>query len=93
MHLERWEHLSRILEADAEDADVRAYMERYWHGDTPPRYSPEALMPALDELGEQGWELVSLQPVLLDRNHDIDWNHAGCLFSHTYMTAFKRRKG
>ena len=91
--MERWEYLSTILEADADDGDVRDYMERYWHGEKRPRHSPEALVPALDELGEQGWELVSLQAVLLGRNHDIDWNHASSLFSHTYMAAFKRRKG
>ncbi|MHB0878532.1 MAG: DUF4177 domain-containing protein [Anaerolineae bacterium] len=49
-------------------------------------------MPALDELGAQGWELVSLQPVLLGRDHEIDWNHVGRLFSHTYLATLKRRK-
>ncbi len=91
--MDRWEYRTAIIEADADDADTQGYMERYWHDEKRPRYSPEALMPALDELGAQGWELVTLQPVLLGHDQEIDWNHVGRLFSHTYLAALKRRKG
>lgn len=36
-----------------------------------PKYTPEALIPQLDALGDQGWELVHIKPVHRGDNADV----------------------
>ncbi len=62
--MQRWEYLTVFLEADAvrEEDYLRKY--RDWK-DRIPDFAVEALMPRLNALGEQGWELVSLEPVFI----------------------------
>ena len=50
--------------------------------------------PELDNLGYQGWELVSMQPVLgVGNNADILMDEPVTFtYSNAYFCAFKRRK-
>ncbi len=51
-------------------------------------------MPQLDYYGRQGWELVSIQPVIVGKNRDIlitdrTDNHSG-RWTYTYLCVFKK---
>jgi len=61
-----------------------------------PRYTPYALQPQLDAFGEQGWELVTMQPVVIGGNGDVlisRENGRGLgEWAHNYLCTFKKRK-
>jgi hypothetical protein len=87
---ERWETYITILQADAsEQAD---YLARTWPEVTFPRYAVQSLIPPLDALGAQGWEPVSIQPVVVGINGDIATPEHPAMYSHQYLCVFKRRR-
>jgi hypothetical protein len=53
------------------------------------------LIPELNEIGKLGWELVSLQPVIMGENGDIqvigDPYLGGSKWTRRYLCTFKRR--
>lgn len=67
----KWEYRSVIFSAQANEPEVRAYLNTVWPGWEPPRHAPQALIPKLNEYGAAGWELVSLQPVFLDEDANV----------------------
>jgi hypothetical protein len=89
-----WEHLVVYLEADARQH--AAFLREKWPGQKFPRYAAQALMPQLDAYGQQGWELVSIQPVVVGSNGDIliDDRTEGMagVWTSTYLCVFKRPK-
>jgi hypothetical protein len=92
--MEQWEYLTTFLRADATTDDAKAFLSRYrpeWKN--PPRYAAESLMPQLDELGSQGWELVHMEPVAqVGRNGDVRMTGGSDQWSSTYFCVLKRRK-
>jgi hypothetical protein len=89
-----WEHLVLYLEADAEKQ--AAFLQKRWPGHQFPMYAAQSLMPKLDQYGDQGWELVSIQPVIVGDNGDIlitdrrdAWSGS---WTFTYLCVFKRPK-
>ncbi len=91
--MQRWEYLTLTLEADAvrEEDYLRKY--RDWK-DRIPDFAVEALMPRLNALGEQGWELVSLEPVMVGNRGDVLITDGSGSRSWTskYLAVFKRPK-
>lgn len=91
--MQQWEYLTVFLEADAvREADVLAEM-RDWKSGIP-EFAPEALMPRMNALGEQGWELVHMQPVRVGQKQDVlafDTS-SGRAWTSTYFAVFKRPK-
>jgi hypothetical protein len=89
----RWEYLTTFLEADAErEADALLDI-RDWKSGIP-AYAPEALMLRMNALGEQGWELVHMQPVRVGQNEDVlvfD-SSSGRVWTSRYFAVFKRPK-
>jgi len=89
-----WEHLVVYLEADAQQQ--ASFLEQKWPGQTFPIYAAQALMPRLDSYGQDGWELVSIQPVIVGDNGDILINDRrdawGGRWTSTYLCVFKRPK-
>jgi hypothetical protein len=89
----QWEYLTVFLEADAErEADVLLQMRDWKNGI--PNYAPEALIPRLNALGEQGWELVHMQPAYVGQKNDI-LVHDGSstrVWTSKYFAVFKRPK-
>ena len=77
---DQWEH--KVVALDAVTSEKRQRGT--------PRHSPQTLIPQLDEYGEQGWELVSVQPVFMGENEDI--TYYGDSWTHHYLCFFKRRK-
>lgn len=93
--MEKWEYLTRFVQADIKNPGVKEFFQRYrpnWRN--PPQYTPEAMMPELDELGNQGWELVHMQPVArTGKKGDVLFTGGGSsAWSSTYFCVFKRRK-
>ncbi len=89
-----WEHLVVYLEADARQH--AAFLQQMWPGERFPKYAAQSLMPQLDYYGQQGWELVSIQPVIEGSNGDIlitdrTEGLAG-RWTNTYLCVFKRPK-
>ncbi len=90
--MEKWEYLTRFVTADAKSNEAKAFLKQHrpnWKN--PPVYTPEAMMPELDSLGDQGWELVHMEPVAkTGKKGDVYFGDGE--WSNTYFCVFKRRK-
>lgn len=88
--MERWEYLTIFIEAN-NTGEMVSYADPTGSGDLP-KYTPSALMPELNRLGEKGWELVHMEPVFVGRNHDILMHEGGGMkrWTNTYFCVFKR---
>jgi hypothetical protein len=89
--LEQWEYFTTLIETEM--AQIDAHTEAMIPSDQDhPKYSPYATMPELNRLGQKGWELMSMQPVIAGKNHDILVHPNNFTYwSHTYLCVFKRR--
>jgi hypothetical protein len=92
--MEKWEYLTRFVQADIKNPGVKEFFQQYrpnWKN--PPQYTPETMMPELDELGNQGWELVHMEPVArAGKKGDVLFTGGSGEWSNTYFCVFKRRK-
>jgi len=92
--MERWEYLTKFIKADVKNAGVKEFFKSYrpdWKN--PPPYTPETMMPELDNLGDQGWELVHMEPVAkVGGKGDVLVNGDSSIWSNTYFCVLKRRK-
>ena len=97
--MQKWEYYSTFLNAEAESVQDEL-KKRFPTEKTFLPFTPRALMPQLDKFGEEGWELVSIQPVQIGKRGDIlvhdtygTLNPAGnSAWTHTYLCSFKRLK-
>jgi len=92
--VEKWEYRTAILHANVGDKGVKEYLKQRWPNWNPPQYAPQALISAMNDYGEQGWELVSFENVYTGNNWDIAHPHGGggnWAYSNAYLLAFKRR--
>ncbi|MBL8120112.1 MAG: hypothetical protein J0L63_01905 [Anaerolineae bacterium] len=91
--MERWEYLTKFIKADIKNEGVSSFFRQYrpnWKN--PPPYTPEAMMPELDDLGNQGWELIHMEPVArVGKKGDVLFQ-GGAEWSNSYFCVFKRRK-
>lgn len=89
---ERWEYMTEFLMAELNGQGVKEYLKQRFPGFEPAKHSPQTMIPRLNHLGEAGWELVHMQPVLLiGSNQDVFWANDSQKFGHTYFCVFKRR--
>lgn len=95
--MEQWEYRTYMLEAQAEND--RSMYASFVRGDPRqlPAFSPITLIPQLNYLGEQGWELVACHPYAFGpSNHDVlafgGVGVGGRIWTHNYLCVFKRRK-
>jgi hypothetical protein len=84
--MEQWEHLVVTLEADARMAGD--FLRSKWPTQQFLKYSPQSLIPQLNDFGLQGWELVAAQPVMLGDNGDVTYSDTR--WTHKYLCFFKR---
>lgn len=91
-HNEPWEYLTKFVAASTRPPGILDFLRRYrpdWKNI--PEHAPESMMPELDALGAQGWELVHMEPVgRVGRKGDLLFGSSG--WSSTYFCVFKRRK-
>jgi hypothetical protein len=88
----KWEYLSLYLDAGVNKH--KNYVQAHFPGMKMGKFSPRALIPELNNLGEEGWELISIEPVYTGSNADVMVHNAGpyVQWSHTYFCVFKRYK-
>jgi hypothetical protein len=90
--MQKWEYYTTFIEALMEEIDPM--VEPTIPAEDHPKYSPFALIPELNALGEKGWELISFTPVKPGRNHDVVLPGAGELaWTRHYLCVFKRPIG
>ena len=92
---EKWEYLTCFMYASVENKGAREHIRLNWPGWEPAKYSPETMIPELNELGEQGWELVHMQPVgAVGKKDDVGFiaGDAIARWSNSYYCVFKRSK-
>lgn len=89
----QWEYLTTFIQSDARLEEDYLLRLRDWKDGIPP-YTPEALMPRLNALGEQGWELVYIRPVVPGGKADVLLmdNSNSRVWASTYFCTFKRPK-
>ena len=91
--MEQWEYLPTYIEANAKKKEIREYLKQNFPGlKRPQRFMVEAIMPEINAYGEEGWELVHMEPVgRVAKNGrvliGVSWR-----WSNVYFCVFKRRK-
>jgi hypothetical protein len=90
--VERWEYLTRFLVADVPAARAAGTLSDV-EAERLGRYAPQALIPALNGLGEKGWELVHMTPAYVGTNEDVLVDEGGGMrrWTNTYFCVFKRK--
>jgi hypothetical protein len=85
--------MTTFLEAEARFEETYLQQLRDWKEGIP-AYTPEALVPRLNAYGEQGWELIHMQPTAVGGKADVLlMDNSGTRFwTHTYFCVFKRMK-
>jgi hypothetical protein len=89
---QKWEYLSVFVRAEA--SPVKDYLEERWDWKAGiPRNTPESMIPRLDAYGDDGWELVHMQPVVVGNNADVlgaDSGRGIASWTSAYFCVFKR---
>ncbi len=87
----QWEYQTIFVQAEARLEEAFLQELRDWKEGIP-LHTPEAMIPRLNSYGEQGWELVHMQPVGIGSKGDILMQDgSGSRFwSYTYFCVFKR---
>ena len=87
----QWEYLTLFLEAKVRKEDADNLKKRF-DKKRLPKFTPESMIPELDQLGAAGWELVHMEPVAkVGGNGDVLFQGAP-RWSHQYFCVFKRPK-
>lgn len=92
----RWEYLVRVFTLDKDDEVAidyvqREYPDRNWK--ELPKYDPLTLEAWLNRCGEEGWELVSLEPAEAQgKQGDIGRTYSSGSYNWAryYLCVFKR---
>jgi hypothetical protein len=90
--MQRWEYLTIFVKADAKREEAFLRELRDWK-DGMPIHTPEAMIPELNALGADGWELLHMQPVVVGKNSDVliaDNGSGGRSWASQYFCVFKR---
>ena len=88
--MNQWEYYTTFI--DAEMTQVEWQQEAMIPPGEHPKFSPYALMPELNRLGEKGWELVHIEPVITGRNDDVLVHPNNMIYwGNTYFCVFKRQ--
>lgn len=86
----QWEYHIEFVSAYAHDPQTRDFLATYYPSMKFAKYAAEGALPILNEIGEQGWELVQMQPVWLQNDGSVTC--ATQNGTNTYLCVFKRLK-
>ena len=94
---EKWEYMPRFCYAHIETEGVKEFLKQRWpNWKNPPMYTPQTMIPDLNRWGEDGWELVHMEPVpSVGGKGDVGFpigGTGGTSWSNVYFCVFKRRK-
>ena len=94
--MEQWEYLTEFHQAHVGNQGWEEYSKNARPGSQLPKYAPETMIPGLNRRGEDGWELVHMEPVAATgKNGDVGFGRGTPtmhIWSNTYFCVFKRRK-
>jgi hypothetical protein len=89
----QWEYFTTFLTAEV-NTQKRELIDMFQDVNTAPKYDPRALIPELDSLGRDGWELVHMQPAIVGNNADVCVGSTEQTsvrpWTNTYFCVFKR---
>ncbi len=96
--MQKWEYQTQFLLAHIDNRGAKELLQQKWPKWQPRTYSPQTMIPELNELGEQGWEVVHMEPVNIGASHDV---YKGVRqfftgeggFTNVYFCLLKRPKG
>lgn len=89
----QWEYLPTFLKAEARGKEIKAFLAEQPEVDKTRRFMPESMIPELNKLGADGWELIHMEPVAaVGRKGDVLMDGIGVRWSNTYFCVFKRMK-
>jgi len=89
--MDAWEYHVKIVQTDTTQPGMKGWVQQQYQGmQKPPQYTPYLLLPALNELGEHGWELVYMEPVVVNGAGEVAL--ATTQVTHAYLCVFKRRR-
>jgi len=88
--MEQWEYLTCFLQAEVSSKEAREFIEERFKKRAK-RYSPESLIPELNQLGASGWELIHMEPVQRVGKQDDVLTGGSYVWSSSYFCVFKRR--
>jgi hypothetical protein len=95
----KWEYLTKFIWAHLDNEGAEELIKQSWPKWNPPEYAPQTMIPELDAWGENGWELVHMEPVpKVGKNYDVGFVHSeaaglgGITWSNVYFCVFKRPK-
>jgi hypothetical protein len=88
---ERWEYSLEYITTDANQE--QAFLQENFAGQNLPRFAVYAALPRLNAIGEGGWELVQMEPVVVGKNGDVLISAVDSgKWTNIYFCVFKRRK-
>lgn len=88
---DRWVYSLEYI--TTETNQEQAFLQENFPDKTLPGYAVQAALPRLNAMGEQGWELVQMLPVIMGKNGDVEISSVNAnKWTHTYFCVFKRRK-
>lgn len=90
--MEKWEYMPLFIKAEAKTKEIKEFLKSRLAGEKRfPRYMAQAMIPELNSLGAEGWEMVHMEPVAgLGSKGDVYFNGGG-EWSNVYFCVFKRR--
>ena len=93
----QWEYMTEFAWANIEHKGVAEYLANRWPNWKPSKFSPEAMIPHLNEWGKEGWELIHMEPIhSVGKNADVGFSTGGgspavTHWSNVYFCVFKRQ--
>jgi hypothetical protein len=89
--MDQWEYWPTYIEASATKTEIKEFLKSKVPGlKKPAKFMAESMMPQLNEMGAQGWELVHMEPVpALGKRGDVLFGSRE--WSNVYFCVFKRR--
>lgn len=84
--MQKWEYLTVLVDSKVDTSQVR----KDDLGRKTFQFNPIGLLPVLNPLGADGWELISAHPYSVGENDDVLTHQAIKIFTHTYLCVFKR---
>jgi hypothetical protein len=88
-----WEYWTGFLHANIDNTGARECLKENFPESTNfAKHSPLTMIPRMNEMGKEGWELVHMEPVSLSgAEGEVSFWRGVFNFSHDYFCVFKRR--
>ena len=87
--MQQWEYLTEFIWASVDNEGWNEYKQAIWPNWKPKgRHTPLRMIPQLNSRGKEGWELVHMQPVGVDRDRDVFIAATGAVTTETWSSAY-----